>query len=155
MNKIQLTKGFVVLVDSKNYNWLNQWKWYYAHGYAVRNVYEKDERHYQVRMHRLIANTPDGMDTDHINGNKLDNREDNLRVCNRSQNVANSFVEKQNKSGFKGVSWKQKNKKWVVQIRSNNVVHHIGLFKDVYEAAKAYNRAAISYFGEFAKLNRV
>lgn len=153
--KIKLTKGYETIVDGDDFEWLNQWSWYYAHGYAVRTIYDDKGKPYQLRMHRLIINTPDGLDTDHINGDKLDNQRHNLRPATRSQNVANTFVEKQNKSGYKGVSWKKTNKKWCAQIRVDNVVKHIGLFDNKKDAAKAYNKAAKKYFKEFAYLNEI
>ena len=152
---IELSQGHKTIVDYEDYQWLNQWKWYYAHGYAVRNIYDENGKPHQVRMHRLIIDTPGRLDTDHINENKLDNRRFNLRVATRSQNIANQFVGKQNNSGYKGVSWKDKNKKWVAQIRVNNKVIHIGLFDSKEEAGLAYNREAFKYFGEFAFLNKI
>jgi UDPglucose 6-dehydrogenase len=153
--EITLTKGYKTIVDTEDYEWLNKWSWYYAHGYAVRTIYDEKGKPYQLRMHRLLINTPDGMDTDHVNRNRLDNRKSNLRPATRSQNVANQFSKKQNNSGLKGVSWKAKNKKWVAQIRVDNVVKHIGLFESKEEAGRAYNREAVRYFGKFAYLNDV
>lgn len=149
-----LSKGYETIIDDDDYKYLNRFSWYYAHGYAVRTIYDSGKP-YQLRMHRLIIDTPDGLDTDHINGNRLDNRKINLRTATRSQNVANTFVKKQNKSGYKGVSWKKSNKKWCAQIMYNNKVYHIGLFTDIKKAAKAYNNAAKKYFGEYAVLNYV
>jgi hypothetical protein len=154
MRKIKLTKGYEAIVDDKDYDFLNQYSWYYAHGYAVRTIYSSGKP-YQLRMHRLLANTPDGLDTDHINGDRLDNRRVNLRPATRSQNVANTFVQKQNKSGYKGVSWKKSNNKWCAQIRVMNKVIHIGLFADIRDAAEAYNKMAEESFGEFATLNNI
>jgi hypothetical protein len=153
MKSIKLTKGYETIVDDEDFEYLSQWKWFFAHGYAVRTQNIYPDKAYQVRMHRIILGTPEGMDSDHINRNRLDNRRCNLRVATRSQNVANTFVEKQNKSGFKGVSWKKSNNKWCVQIRVKNKVYHIGLFVDIKEAAKAYNEVAKREFGDFAALN--
>lgn len=151
MRRIPLTQGKFALVDDADFDYLSQWKWYVAHGYAVRT---DNRRHRQVRMHRELLQAPSGMDVDHANGDRLDNRRRNIRVCTRSQNVANTFVAKQNRSGYKGVSWKTSNQKWCAQIRVNNRVIHIGLFADIKEAARAYNKAAKASFGEFAVLNR-
>jgi hypothetical protein len=153
MKQIPLTQNKFTLVDDEDFDFLNQWKWYLAHGYAVRTQNNYGGKPKQIRMHRIILGTPDGLDTDHKNRDRLDNRRENLRVCNRSQNVANTFVEKQNHTGFKGVSWKTSNKKWVAQIRVNNVVKHLGLFDDIKKAIKSYDLAAKKYFGEFAVTN--
>jgi hypothetical protein len=154
MKRIRLTKGYETIVDDEDYDFLNRHSWYFAHGYAVRTIYDNGKP-YQLRMHRLLIDVPDGLDTDHINRNRLDNRKSNLRSATRSQNVANTFVEKQNRSGYKGVSWKKSNHKWCTQIRAKNKVIHIGLFIDIRDAARAYNEAAKQHFGEFAVLNRL
>lgn len=84
-------KGKFVLVDDQDYEYLNRWKWFLNnHGYVARNMYTTDHegriKHKNERMHRIIMQTPVGMETDHINGNKIDNRRENLRICTRSQN---------------------------------------------------------------------
>lgn len=110
-----------------------------------------------ISMHRLIMNTPDGMDTDHINRDKLDNRRENLRVCTTSQNTANSKKQSVNTSGFKGVfsieGAKGNAKKWKSKIEVKGSSIYLGSFNTAQEAAKAYDNAAVKYFGEFAKLN--
>jgi hypothetical protein len=154
MKKIKLTKGYETIVDDEDYEFLNRFSWYYAHGYAVRTIYDSGKP-YQLRMHRLLIEIPKGLDTDHINRNRLDNRKRNLRPATRSQNVSNNFVLKQNKSGYKGVSWKVKNNKWCVQIRVQNKVFHIGLFNDKKEAGLAYNEIARFFLGKYAYLNKI
>lgn len=83
-------KGQVVLVDEIDYFIVSQYRWHINDkGYAVwRGI--KDGKKQTVRMHRLITNAPDGMDVDHINRNRLDNRRQNLRVCSRKTNLSNS-----------------------------------------------------------------
>ena len=107
-----------------------------------------------VHMHREIVSPPDGFVIDHANGNGIDNRRENIRICTISQNVQNSSRRSDNSSGFKGVGW-HKNKKWRVQIMVNGRVTHVGMFSDIVDAAKAYNDAAVKCFGEFAKLNEI
>ncbi len=112
-----------------------------------------------VKAHRLAWFVrkgewpPDQMD--HINGNRKDNRIHNLRLCTARGNSFNATIRKTNRSGYKGVSWKSQNNKWVVQIQVDRKKVHVGYFNCVKEAASAYNDAAIKQFGEFAKLNRV
>lgn len=92
---------------------------------------------------------------DHINGDGLDNRKCNLRVCNRAQNGGNSKLRSNNKSGYRGVS-RYKNTLWQVHISAGGAAkRYLGVFKDIKEAAKAYNIAALEYFGEFARLNKI
>lgn len=98
---------------------------------------------------------PEGLFIDHKNWNKLDNRRENLRICNRNQNGANLFVKRRNKSGFKGVSWKNSHSKWCAQIKTKHKVVYLGLFLKKEDAAAAYNEAATKIHGEFAFLNTV
>lgn len=90
---------------------------------------------------------------DHINGDKTDNRIANLRLATRSQNGANRDANKNNTSGVKGVYWARREQKWAANIKVNGKKKHIGYFRNINEAAAAYERAAIEYFGEFA--NRI
>ena len=106
-----------------------------------------------VPLHRHITNCPKGMHVDHINGNVLDNRLSNLRICTPSQNQANSKLPKNNTSGYKGVS--KNGDGWKAKIRVDYAYYYLGTFLTKEEAARAYNAAAIKYFGEFARLNEV
>lgn len=124
-------------------------KWYVnIRGYLVAT---DDSR---LTMHRFIMGQPDSS-IDHINGIKTDNRRSNLRICNQSQNCANSKISKNNTSGFKGVSWNKALLKWHAYIMVNRKRKHLGYFTNKTKAALIYNEAALVYFGEFAKLNEV
>ena len=90
---------------------------------------------------------------DHINRDGADNRRSNLRLCSCQQNAFNQGVRKNNTSGYKGVTFKQKNNKWFAAISPNGKRISLGSFDDKENAASAYNQAAIKYFGEFAYLN--
>lgn len=92
---------------------------------------------------------------DHIDGDKANNRIENLRECTRSQNQQNTGLLSNNSSGFKGVSWSKRLKKWFVQLRINGESIHLGFFNNKIEAAEAYDRAAIDNYGEFAKTNEM
>ena len=98
-------------------------------------------------------NAPAGMQIDHINGNGLDNRKVNLRLCNSSQNQRNARKRKSGTSRFKGVDWHKESKKWRARICVNRKRIHIGRYKSEFEAAQAYDKKAIELFGEFASLN--
>jgi hypothetical protein len=154
--EIQLTQGIVTIVDDADFEYLNQFKWYLlksnSNYYAIRT---KRPENKLIQLHRIVIQAKQGEIVDHINGNKLDNRKCNLRICTKSQNCQNRKISKLNKSGFNGVSWNIRNKKWVAQIACNNQKIHIGFFNEPIEAAKAFNEAALKYHGEFAHLNKI
>lgn len=107
-------------------------------------------------MHRVILERmgfKDFAQSDHINQDKLDNRRYNLRPATFSQNGCNQGVQKNNTSGYKGVFWNQG--KWMTQIKVDGKVIYLGYYDDPKEAARAYNKAALKYHGEFAVLNEV
>ena len=110
----------------------------------------------QYKEHQLIFIFHKGYlpkEIDHKNLDKSNSRIENLREATRSQNKANTLKYKNNKSGHKGVCWHRRDKTYRSQITVNRKVKHLGCFDDPIEAAKAYNTAAIKYFGEFARLN--
>jgi len=96
---------------------------------------------------------------DHINGSGLDNRRINLRQCTSAQNHYNLKIDRRNKTGYKGVYFKKNrhgnNRRPVAAIQVKGKKVHLGYYKTVQEAARAYNEAAIKYFGEFARLNQL
>ena len=106
-------------------------------------------------MHREILKCPKGLFIDHINRNGLDNRKNNLRVCSKSQNMMNTLIPKNNTSGYKGVSWSKRDKKWMAYIKIKNKFNNLGYFNIKEQAALAYNDAAKKYHGEFARLNKI
>ena len=125
--------------------------------YCGRICYFKDikGKPKKLLMHRLIMNTPQGMDTDHINHNKLDNKRSNLRICTTSQNMMNTCLSSKNTSGFKGVFWDKRNKKWGAHIGYKKKTLYLGIFKNKINAAKAYNLKALELFKDFACLNKI
>lgn len=156
MKLIPLTRGLQAVVDDEDYDYLMQWKWGAdSHGYAIRAVYPQGKRGKQVRirMHRVIAGTPEGMDTDHIDGNPQNNVRANLRVCSTSQNCMNRRPRRTGSSRFKGVGWHSSKGKWGAYICREGKPQSLGYFDDEVAAAQAYNRAALSIFGEFARPN--
>ena len=158
---IPLTQGVNAIVDADDYEWLNSWDWFAAWNahtksfYAVRNFTVSKNKRIILRMHRVIlgCEAPDEQG-DHRNGNTLDNRRKNLRKCTQPQNARNSPARINNKSGYKGVSFRKSHGKWVAQI--NDPVkssRYIGYFDSPEEAALAYDEAAKRLHGEFAVLN--
>lgn len=148
---IPLSQNKYALVDKRDFEWLNQWKWYYANGYAVRSDYSEGKPAKQIKMHRQIADGPDNLEVDHINHDTLDNRRINLRRVTKAQNQQNANRPKNNTSGYKGVHKPHRGRGWVVNIQKQ----YIGYFYDIHEAARAYNNEAIKRYGEFARLNDV
>lgn len=106
------------------------------------------------RLHRILLEPiPKGLMVDHINNNKLDNRLSNLRLVTHAQNMMNTKIKKHNSSGFKGVYLCKQTNRWRAEIRAHNRAIKIGRFDTKFEAAKAYDLAALKYHGEFASLN--
>lgn len=151
MKRILLTQGKAALVDNSDYDELCRHAWNYStpQGYARRK-----SRDGIIYMHRQILDAPAGTDVDHINGDKLDNRRSNLRLVTRTQNLYN-MAPRSGTSRFKGVSWHAQRNKWAVYIQVDRKSIYLGLFTDEIEAARAYNRAALEYIGEYARLNEV
>jgi hypothetical protein len=150
--KIELTKGKYALVDDDAGPEITGHKWCFNGRYAVRFITENGTRKV-LKMHRVIMNAPKGLQIDHINGNKLDNRSCNLRLCTHAQNSQNRPGKKTNWTGYKGVT--AKGKKFVARIKANGKHITIGTFATALEAAAAYNERAISLFGEFAFTNKI
>ncbi len=148
---IPLTQGKFAIVDDSDYEWLMQWKWTFNCGYAVR-VYRKYPKQFKVRMHRLIAGTPEGMETDHINRNKLDNRRSNLRVCSSQINRMNRNVQANSTTGFKGVSFIKRENKFVAYIGSRKTRKYIGRFDNPIDAHTAFVEAEKRKFTELCSL---
>ncbi len=154
MDKIRLTQGKVALVDAQDYEWLNQWKWCTACWRQYLNYATRRESGKQVFMHRVILGVLKGQEVDHINGNGLDNRRENLRICTRSQNQHNRKAT-QGTSKYKGVSWSSRDKRWRAKIKVFGVSKMLGNFIEEKDAARAYDEGAIEYHGEFARTNKM
>ncbi len=147
---IPLTKGKFAIVDAEDYDFLMQWKWCFSRRYAAS--WGGKENPQMMAMHRVINKTPHGLYTDHINGNGLDNRKENLRTATPSQNLINSPASGISK--YKGVSWHKRDKKWQVFIQKNGQRSFVGNYRNEELASLAYNAAAIKIHGEFARLNQ-
>lgn len=159
MKRIPLSMGLFAVVDDSDYQSLSIYKWRAflnpSNGkyYAMRSTYI-NKFGSTMRMHRQITNCPSGMDVDHANGDTLDNRRCNLRVCTRSQNLSNRNGSKTRKSKYKGVSFCVGRDKWVMQIQYDGK-RIAKRFDTELDAAIAYNAYAINLQGEFCRLNEV
>lgn len=152
-----------ILVDEDDYHrfaWLN---WYLNdNGYVVMDV-PKPKRNLfpaKVRLHRLIIAAPSGMDVDHINGNKLDNRKSNLRVCTRSENLQNKEQGWTDPHRLKGAYLNKRSKEFPymssIQIpgSSPKKSKYLGVFKTEIEAHEAYMKASLELHGEYSVFRR-
>lgn len=134
MRYIQLSQGMQATVDDTDYYFLMQWKWYYGKsrnngGYAMRT-----EGRRTILMHKVLCIAPEGMEVDHKNRNKLDNRRDNLRSVSRTINQLNRDLFSSNRSGYRGISWSKRDKGYYVYFRISGRTKNFGFFRDLQEA---------------------
>src|SRR5258708_31028872 len=117
---IQLTQNQTSIIDDEDFEKINQFNWYYGkNSYATRDI-KINKKRKSILLHREIINCLDNQMVDHINGNTLDNRKENLRICTKSQNGMNRGKQKNNTSGYKGVHFYKANKKWQAYISYNS-----------------------------------
>lgn len=151
MKKIELTQGKFTIVDDEDFEFLNQWKWtvfcnkvpFYAYRQGPRPKREL------ILMHRLLLKCPKNKIIDHINGDGLDNRKENLRIVTHHQNLINHGVSKRNKSGFSGVRFYEN--RWQASITFNKKYMLLGRFKNLLDAVKARKKAEKKYFGKYRR----
>lgn len=125
--------------------------WVSSHGY-VRAYFKRRQEFY---VHRFVMGLPAGKVIDHINGNKLDNRRSNLRICRQRDNVLNSRRRTDNKSAIPGVYWATRRQKWAAQINVDGRMVALGRFVSKDEAKQARLEAERKYHGEFARSSGV
>ena len=121
-------------------------------GYLRTNVMGKEFRVYRIIWEMHFGEIPAGMEIDHVNGSKADNRIENLRLATRSQNQANQKCPQSNNknSGLRGVAWNKRSGKWAARVYQNRKEIHLGVFKCKFEAARAAEKKRIELFGQFA-----
>lgn len=153
MKRIELRKGEFTLVDDDIYEWASQLSWFNRGGYACTNYIGDDGKVKDARLHRMVLKSPSDKWVDHINGDKLDNRRVNLRLCNPRQNQHNKRGWKNSSSKYKGVC-KKKDKR-EVSVRPEGKYKYLGRFSNEVAAANCYNYYAKVYYGEFAWINEV
>ena len=155
MKKIELTQGQFAIVDDDDYEYLSQWKWHahydrHTNSFRARKNIRNEKKATTISMHTMIMKTPKGLVCDHINGDTLDNRKENLRNITNNQNLMNRKGDR-GRELYKGVYIQRyKNKKYfVVHVKST----YAGIYETEKEAALAYDKKARELFGEFARLN--
>jgi hypothetical protein len=148
-----LVSGRDVLLDQKDWAlFRGKMRLHIDTGGYVQIGTRRDKRSFWWSLHRVITNAPSGMDVDHINGNRLDNRRCNLRLATRQQNIANQRLSSRNKVGLKGV-YRYKGgvtKPFAASIKVSGKRTFLGCFATAEEAHMAYCEAADRLFGEFA-----
>lgn len=137
MTIIKATNGPHILVDRDVYDWAHWINWHVTgHGYAVVHLPGTGKRGKKVYLHQLLLPKETGLEIDHINRNRLDNRRRNLRYATKSENIHNARLKSNNRSGFKGVYWDQQTGRWRAQIKINGKTHTLGRFLNSHEAAE-------------------
>jgi len=163
MKAMRLNEKHVAIFDDEDLDKLSSFTWHAQESkrsdgtvrtaYAYTVIKDDNGNNKTLLMHRVITGAEVKLCVDHINGNGLDNRKENLRVCTRSQNIKNQKPGSTGTSSFKGVSWSPRHKKWSANIRSDGVSYGLGFYALETDAAQAYDEAAISLHGDFAHTN--
>lgn len=165
MKSIQLTNGFVALVDDADYERCMagpKWRAHviYQKGGTIRTVYaersirNEDRSRTTQTLHRFILEVNDcKIKVDHENHNGLNNTRKNLRAGSHADNMRNRLKHSKSTSRFKGVCWDKRNSKWQAAIQVDLRTIHLGRFTSELDAAIAYDSVAREHFGEFACCN--
>lgn len=153
--EIVTKRGEQILVDEKDYGLVADYSWNTnATGYAYAYVKGSGrDNHKTITMHRLIMGFPDKLKVDHVNRNKLDNRQANLRICTSSQNMGNA-IGYSKKTKYKGLDLLPTGR-WRARINIGGKSLHLGVAVTEKEAAALYNTAAAKHYGTFALLNNL
>lgn len=158
MKEIPLKYGKITLIDDVDFEKVSNFRWYasnhHPRSYACSSTYNpENQKSIHFYMHRIIMNAKRGEQVDHINGDGLDNRRSNLRLCSNQQNRFNMRPRPGYSSKYKGVYVEKKTRKWVAQIRLNDKTTYLGAFAKEIDAALTYDNAAKKHYGGFAHTN--
>lgn len=157
ISKVPLGRGKYAIIDAEDKCLTSKYKWSYnRNNYATASIRKGVNDYSTVYMHRLICGLKrgDGLIVDHINGNGLDNRKSNLRICSKTQNQQNQKPRHTAISKYKGVGFYKRDLKWRARVIHNKKDIELGKFDNEISAALAYDEAAEKYHKEFAWLNR-
>ena len=147
-------KDKVVLIDDADKEIYEENKFYInknSKGYESVRIYKGKNAKKQFAT-VLFGEYDKKLEIDHINGNRLDNRRSNLRLCTHAENMRNIRIQKNNTSGYKGVSYYTKIKKWVASCEINGK-RYKKQFNDKNDAARFYNEMSIKFYGEYGYIN--
>jgi hypothetical protein len=158
--EIELSSGHIALIDEHNWGLAEPYGWFSV--VSKRVIYVRANTRVSdggkrtcIMLHRLITGAPAGIQVDHINYDGRDNREVNLRLCTNRQNTAHRRTPANNTSGYKGVSWHERDRRWTAYITVNGTRKCVGYFSDLRAAVEAYNVADLAANGEFAQPNEI
>lgn len=153
MREIPVTNTRPAIVNDSDYELVARHKWHRSSkGYAQTVLPLGRGQQRTVLMHRLILDAPKGIQVDHIDHDKLNNRRSNIRLCSGHDNQGNRRSSV-GSSRFKGVTWSKQKRKWKAYIQQRKSTCYLGYYDAEEAAARAYDAAAREYFGEFAYLN--
>lgn len=130
-------------IDLEDVDKVKDYKWSITGNSYIRN------NKTGIRLHRFVMNCPDDKIVDHINHDRFDNRKSNLRICNNSQNQMNTSLRKDNKSGYKGITWNKRKNKWMVRIGYKDSSIFLGYFDNLEEAIEIRKEAEKKYHKEY------
>lgn len=139
-----IDKRLPVKVSTED-EYLLSYAWHEHVGYLRRRLGDK-----HIYMHQEIMGKRLGLEIDHINGDRMDNRRTNLRFVTHKENCWNQ-TGKINKHSYPGVAYDKRNKKFQAKIQKDGKYHWLGYFKTAKEASDAYNIKKLELFGEFAR----
>lgn len=149
MKALLLANGQSALLDNDDYERLSRWSWRRnKDGYVVRRDVRHNAPATWMRLHRVVMGNPPGKFVDHINGDTLDNRRVNLRVCTSAENVRNN----RGRQPLKGIR-SQSPMRFTAIISVNGRQRNIGTFDSEHTAALAYDLWAPFFYGDFARTN--
>ncbi len=154
---IPLTQNKMVIVDSDDAESVKAFDWYAQNSrgrfYAARQMRLDNGKQKLIFLHNWLVNPPDDMLVDHINGDSLDCRRSNLRLCTQAQNMRNVPLYRNSTSGYKGVSLQPTTGRWKAYISMDGDRHNLGDYGTAAEAARAYDARSRELHGEFGRLN--
>jgi len=153
MRKILLTKGYAAFVDEGDFERVSKVKWCACNRrgkiYAVRRPVGQQGGNL-IAMHRALMQVAPGLVVDHVNGDSLDNRRSNLRVCTRRENQRNRRgATRVSLSGVRGVIWDKARGKFAARIGIGEKTVFLGRFASIDAAATAYRAANVQFFGVY------